>query len=91
MSKVTAKSILKDWLAHLIIVKQNVVKSHEFETDLVRYGEVYWGVRKLPSAYARVWRSIRESQDYKDIPLLQDVKKLETNNKEGVWELITNT
>ena len=92
MSKrVTTKSILKDWLASKIISNNKVIKSHQFEVDLVKYGEVYWGAKKLPSAYTRVWRSIRESRDFCDIPLLVDVKKLTTKSKEGTWELITST
>lgn len=89
--KPTTKNIIKDWLSYKILANKKVIKSHEFEIDLVKYGEIYWGVKKLPSAYSRAWRSLRESQDYDGVSTLLNVKKLETKGAEGAWELITNT
>ena len=86
--KPTTSQIIKDWLQFRVQQNQKTVYSHNFEIELVKYGEVYWGVKKLPSAYSREWRKIRSSQGYKDIGI-HNVKKLETKSNEGVWELIT--
>ena len=91
MRKGTTKDIIKDWLGYKILSNNKVVKSHEFEIDLVKYGELYWGVKKLPSAYSRAWRSMREHNEYTDVSTLLEVKKLQTKGAEGVWELITST
>ena len=87
--KPTTNKIIRDWLLYRLQMDEYIVYSHDFETDLVNYGEMFWGVKKLPSAYSREWRKIRSSQDYKDIGIY-NVKKLETTSNEGVWELITS-
>ena len=90
MSNSTTKSIIKDWLNDRILNGKKVIKSHEFETELVKYGSMYWGVKKLPSAYSRAWRQIRSEQDYNDLNVTA-VKQVKTKGKEGTWELITST
>ena len=87
--KPTTNKIIRDWLLYRLQMDEYIVYSHDFETDLVNYGEMFWGGKKLPSAYSREWRKIRSSQDYKDIGIY-NVKKLETTSNEGVWELITS-
>ena len=87
--KPTTNKIIKAWLQFRVQQNQKTVYSHNFENELVKYGELYWEVKKLPSAYSREWRKIRSSQDYKDIGIY-NVKKLETTSNEGVWELITS-
>ena len=90
MSKSTTKSIIKDWLNDKLLNGRTIVKSHEFEIDLVSYGEIFWGVKKLPSAYSRAWRQIRSQQDYSDLNVTA-IKQVKTKGKEGTWELITST
>ena len=90
MRKSTTKVIIKDWLNDRILNGKKIIKSHEFEIDLVEYGNWYWGVKKLPSAYSRAWRQIRASKDYDDLGIIA-VKQIKTNGKEGTWELITRT
>ena len=90
MSKSTTKVIIKDWLNDRILNGRKVIKSHEFEIDLVEYGNRFWGVKKLPSAYSRAWRQMRAAKDYDDIGVL-NVKEIKTKGKEGTWELVTRT
>ena len=90
MSKSTTTSIIKDWLNDKILNGKTIVKSHEFEIDLVRYGEIFWGVKKLPSAYSRAWRKMRATKDYNDLDVIA-IKQVKTKGKEGTWELITST
>tara|TARA_Y100000310_G_scaffold52455_1_gene48212 strand:+ start:669 stop:941 length:273 start_codon:yes stop_codon:yes gene_type:complete len=86
----TTKNIIKDWLNDRILNGKKIIKSHEFEIDLVEYGKGYWGVTKLPSAYSRAWRQIRASKDYDDIGVTS-IRVIKTKSKEGTWELITRT
>jgi hypothetical protein len=88
--KSTTKVIMRDWLNDRILNGKKIIKSHEFEIDLVEYGKRFWGVTKLPSAYSRAWRQIRANKDYDDLGII-DVKKLDTKSKEGIWELVTRT
>ena len=90
MSKSTTKVIIKDWLSDRILNGRTIIKSHEFEIDLVKYGEIYWGATKLPSAYSRAWREMRANEDYHDLGITA-VKQVKTRGKEGTWELITST
>ena len=89
MRKATTKTIIKDWLKDRILNNRKVIKSHEFETELVKYGSMYWGVKKLPSAYSRAWRSIRSDKDYDGIGI-ENVQELKTKDNQGVWELVTS-
>ena len=90
MIKSTTKVIIKDWLNDRILNGKKVIKSHEFEINLVEYGKRFWGVTKLPSAYSRAWRQIRAAKDFDDIGVTA-IKRVKTNSKEGTWEIITRT
>ena len=90
MRKATTKEIILDWLGEKLFHELKIVKSHQFETELVNYGKMYWGATKLPSAYSRAWRQIRAEKSYVDIGIEQ-VKDIKTKSNEGVWELIINT
>ena len=89
MRKLTAKKVIKRYLRNRLLGVKNTVSSHHFETDVVRYGEMFWGVKKLPSAYSREWRKIRASQSYKDIGI-SNIESVKTKSNEGKWKLITN-
>ena len=88
--KATTKNIINDWLKSKLLSGQSVIYSHQFEDELVKYGECFWGVKRLPSAYSRQWRKIRATQSYKDIGIAHvvEVKKKYKSN-EGVWKLIS--
>ena len=90
MRKSTTKVIIKDWLNDRILNEKKVIKSHEFEIDLVEYGTWFWGVTKLPSAYSRAWRQMRAAKDFEDLGVIA-VKRIKTKSKEGAWEIITRT
>ena len=90
MRNATTKIIIKDWLNDRILNGKKIIKSHEFEIDLVEYGTWFWGVKKLPSAYSRAWRQMRAAKDFEDIGVTA-VKHIKTKGKEGTWELITRT
>jgi len=90
LRKATTKNIIKDWLNDRILNGKKIIKSHEFEIDLVEYGTWFWGVKKLPSAYSRAWRQMRAANDFEDIGVTA-VKQIKTKGKEGTWELITRT
>ena len=87
--KPTTNKIIRDWLLYRLQMDEYIVYSHDFETDLVNYGEMFWGVKKLPSAYSREWRKIRASQSYKDIGI-SNIESVKTKSNEGKWKLITN-
>ena len=87
--KPTTNKIIRDWLLYRLQMNNDVVYSHDFEIDLVKYGEMFWGVKKLPSAYSREWRKIRASQSYKDIGI-SNIESVKTKGNEGKWKLITN-
>ena len=87
--KPTTNKIIRDWLLYRLQMDEYIVYSHDFETDLVNYGEMFWGVKKLPSAYSREWRKIRASQSYKDIGI-SNIESVKTKGNEGKWKLITN-
>tara|TARA_Y100000310_G_C20085071_1_gene535672 strand:+ start:268 stop:543 length:276 start_codon:yes stop_codon:yes gene_type:complete len=86
MKKPTTKGILKAFLKRRIQSGVYEISSHEFEIDLVKYGEVYWGVKRLPSAYSREWRSMRQLEEYKNIDI-QSIEKVETESAESTWRL----
>ena len=90
MRKATTKIIIKDWLNDRILNGKKIIKSHEFEIDLVEYGTWFWGVKKLPSAYSRAWRQMRAAKAFEDIGVIA-VEHIKTKGKEGTWELITRT
>ena len=87
--KPTTNKIIRDWLLYRLQMDEYIVYSHDFETDLVNYGEMFWGVKKLPSAYSREWRKIRASQSYKDIGI-SNIESVKTKSNEGKWKLITS-
>jgi hypothetical protein len=87
MKTPTCKGILLQFLKKRIQSGLLEISSHEFEIDLVKYGEMYWGVKKLPSAYSREWRKLRQLGDYQliDIDSIEEVK---TESAESTWKLI---
>tara|TARA_Y100000004_G_C8956028_1_gene430873 strand:- start:2976 stop:3251 length:276 start_codon:yes stop_codon:yes gene_type:complete len=87
VKKPTANSIIKAFLVKRMQVGELEISSHHFEIDVPKYGKMFWGVTKLPSAYSREWRKIRETEDYKNIDIYK-IKKVETESPEATWKII---
>ena len=90
MKRPTAKSIIKSYLRKRMAAGEYEISSHHFEIDIPKYGKMFWGVTKLPSAYSREWRKMRETQDYKTIDIYQ-INKVKTESPEATWKLIPIT
>jgi len=90
MKTPTTKGILLKFLKSRIQSGMFEISSHEFEIDLVKYGEVYWGVKKLPSAYSREWRKLRQLGEYEMIDI-KSIQEVETESAESTWKLIPIT
>ena len=86
--KPTIKDIIYSWLNKRIKANEYTVSSHHFETDLVNYGEMYWGVKRLPSAYSRAWRDIRQKQEYKKIDIVE-INEENNDSPESTWRIVT--
>tara|TARA_B100001250_G_C19817078_1_gene799129 strand:- start:5918 stop:6193 length:276 start_codon:yes stop_codon:yes gene_type:complete len=87
VKKPTANSIIKAFLIKRVKTNDLYISSHHFEIDVPRYGKMFWGVTKLPSAYSREWRKIRESKDYKNVDIYE-IKKVKTESPEATWKII---
>ena len=64
------------------------ISSIHIEDSLPKYGKALWDTSRLPSAYSREWRRIRENREYLTAGI-KDVK--EVKSKSGIvkiWELI---
>tara|TARA_Y100001973_G_scaffold34208_1_gene51464 strand:+ start:1692 stop:1967 length:276 start_codon:yes stop_codon:yes gene_type:complete len=90
MKAPTCKGILLRFLKNRIQSGIYEISSHEFEIDLVKYGQMYWGVKKLPSAYSREWRKLRQLGDYRIIDI-ERVEEVKTESAESTWKLIPIT
>ena len=90
MRKLTAKKVIKRYLRNRLLGGKNTVSSHHFETDVVRYGEMFWGVKHLPSAYSRAWRSLRQHNQLIDIDV-KDAVEITTKSTEATWKLVKET
>jgi hypothetical protein len=85
-NKPTIKNIIFSWLKRRIQARNYTVSSHHFETELVEYGKMYWGVTRLPSAYSRAWRDIRLKEEYKKIDIV-GIKEENNNSPESTWRI----
>ena len=56
------------------------------ETSLPKYGLTYYSISRLPSAYSRAWRSIRENQEYKKVGI-SFVKEVKSKGNAKVWKI----
>ena len=87
---VTAKDVIFAYLKRKLKMGVTEISSHHFETELVKYGELYWGVLKLPSAYSRAWRDIRQKEEYKNHDITS-VDKLDTESAEATWKIVKSS
>ena len=84
----TTKDIIFRYLKRRKADGVNYISSVHFEIDVPKYGVEYWQTTKLPSAYSREWRKIRENKEYKEIGIeevIEVVKNKQTRTK--AWEL----
>ena len=84
----TTKDIIFRYLKRRKADVVNYISSVHFEIDVPKYGVEYWQTTKLPSAYSREWRKIRENKEYKEIGIeevIEVVKNKQTRTK--AWEL----
>ena len=65
----------------------SIVSSYHIEQALPEYGRLYWDTTRLPSAYSREFRKIREKEEYREIGII-DLKEIKENNKMKTWEII---
>ena len=86
----TAKDIIFAYLKRKLKLGENEISSHHFEIELVEYGELYWGVMKLPSAYSRAWRDIRQKEEYKNHDITS-VTKVDTESAEATWKIVKSS
>ena len=67
----------------------SIISSHHIEGSMPEYGKVFWQTSRLPSAYSRSWRRIRERKEYTEIGI-KDVREIKNkNSREKTWEMIT--
>ena len=66
----------------------NTISSIDIEDSLPKYGKALWNTVRLPSAYSREWRRIRENREYlkAGIKNVEEIKSPDTSYK--VWRLI---
>ena len=84
----TTKDIIFRYLKRRKADGVNYISSVHFEIDVPKYGVEYWQTTKLPSAYSREWRRIRENKEYKEIGI-EEVVDIVKNKRTRVkaWEL----
>ena len=84
----TTKEIIFKYLTNRINEGVPVISSIHIETRLPEYGRVYHNITRLPSAYSRTWRKIRENKEYSEIGVI-DLKEISNQNKTKTWQIIT--
>ena len=66
----------------------NTISSIDIEDSLPKYGKALWNTVRLPSAYSREWRRIRENREYMTAGI-KEIKEIQTTgDATKVWELI---
>ena len=66
---------------------RDTISSVDIEDSLPKYGNALWDTTRLPSAYSREFRKIREKEEYRQIGII-DLKEIKENNKMKTWEII---
>jgi len=84
----TVKFIIKKWLRNRLDHGIETVASHEIETNLVNYGNEYWGKLHTPSTYSRAWRNLKSGTELDDIDV-STIEEVKTESAETTWKLIT--
>lgn len=84
----TTKGIILKYLNYRINQGVPVISSIHIETRLPEYGKLFHNTSRLPSAYSRTWRKIRENKEYNEIGVI-DLKEISNQNKTKTWQIIT--
>lgn len=84
----TTKEIILKYLTNRVNQGVPVISSIHIETRLPEYGKVYYNITRLPSAYSRTWRKIRENREYEQIGVL-DLVEISNKNNTKTWKIIT--
>lgn len=68
----------------------DTISSVDIEDNLPKYGKALWDTVRLPSAYSREWRRIRENREYltAGIKDIEEVETKATGNTYKIWRLI---
>ena len=76
------------YLKYRIAQRVYTISSIHIEDSLPKYGKSLWNTTRLPSAYSREWRRIRENREYLTAGI-KDVKEIQTkSDTTKIWELI---
>ena len=84
----TTKEIILKYLQRRVSEGISVISSIHIETQVPDYGRLYWETVRLPSAYSRTWRKIRENKEYEEIGVL-DLKEISNQNNTKTCQIIT--
>tara|TARA_R100000353_G_scaffold43361_1_gene34882 strand:- start:2518 stop:2775 length:258 start_codon:yes stop_codon:yes gene_type:complete len=84
----TTKEIILKYLQKRINEGISLISSIHIETQVPEYGKLYWETTRLPSAYSRTWRKIRENKEYQEVGVL-DLKEISNQNNTKTWQIIT--
>tara|TARA_R110002020_G_scaffold55591_7_gene154105 strand:+ start:3282 stop:3545 length:264 start_codon:yes stop_codon:yes gene_type:complete len=84
--KTTTKDIIYSYIKGRLQEGVNIISSVHMENSLPKYGINYHSITRLPSAYSRAWRSIRENQEYKKVGI-SFVKEIKSEGNTKVWKI----
>ena len=84
--KLTTKDIIYLYIKRRLEEGIKVISSIHIEDSIPKYGAVYHNTKRLPSAYSRAWRSIRENQEYKKVGI-SFVKEIKSEGNTKVWQI----
>tara|TARA_R100001594_G_scaffold148704_1_gene204522 strand:+ start:1230 stop:1493 length:264 start_codon:yes stop_codon:yes gene_type:complete len=85
--KPTTKDIIFLYIKRRLAEGINIISSIHIEDSIPKYGVTYHSTSRLPSAYSRAWRSIRENQEYKKVGISL-VKEVTSEGNTKVWQIM---
>ena len=88
MQPVKTKEMILRYLKFRIAQGIDTVSSIDIEDKLPNYGKALWKTSRLPSAFSREWRRIRENREYMKAGI-KEVKEIKsTDGAYKIWRLI---
>ena len=88
MNPVKTKDMILRYLKYRLAQVITTISSVHIEDSLPKYGKALWGTSRLPSAFSREWRRIRENREYMTAGI-KEIKEIQTTgDATKVWELI---
>ena len=83
------KEMILRYAKYRIAQGVDTISSVDIEDNLPKYGKALWDTVRLPSAYSREWRRIRENREYlykKTISFIKTRVDLDLASfKEDIW------